>query len=121
MDQADAYDYLGSVPDASVDVIFSAQFVEHFPSDRLLELLELAHRRLANGLFIAETVNPESHLAIEDIFRGPDASAADLSAGAPVPVPPARYQSARVFYPTAGGFTQAQYQDAGEYAVIAVR
>jgi hypothetical protein len=33
----------------------------------------------------------------------------------------ARFRSARVFYPTAGGFTQTTYRDAGEYAVIAVK
>jgi hypothetical protein len=33
----------------------------------------------------------------------------------------AGYESARTFYPTAGGFTQTQYRDAGEYAVVAAK
>src|SRR5207253_8746658 len=62
-------DFLKRVPENSVDVIFSAQFIEHVPSDRLVELLQLGHSRLrAQGLFIAETVNPESHLALKTFF-----------------------------------------------------
>jgi cyclopropane fatty-acyl-phospholipid synthase-like methyltransferase len=110
------------VPDASLDVVFSAQVVEHFPAERLPELLELAHRKLAqDGLFIAETVNPESHEALKTFF-------VDLTHQRPI-YPQvllylchqARFRSARIFYPCAGGFTQTHYQDAGEYAVVAVR
>jgi SAM-dependent methyltransferase/glycosyltransferase involved in cell wall biosynthesis len=122
VEHADAYDYLGSIPDASLEVIFSAQVIEHFPSERLLEMLELAHRKLVpDGLFIAETVNPESHEALKTFF-------VDLTHQRPI-YPQvllylchqAQYRRARIFYPCAGGFTQAQYQDSGEYAVIAVR
>jgi hypothetical protein len=31
------------------------------------------------------------------------------------------YSSARIFYPVGGGFTQEQYESAGEYAVVAMR
>jgi cyclopropane fatty-acyl-phospholipid synthase-like methyltransferase len=119
---ADAYDFLQELPERSVDVIFSAQFVEHVPSQRLLELLELARSRLREGgLFIAETVNPESHLAMKTFF-------VDLTHQRPI-FPQvllqlcqgAGYRSGQTFYPTAGGFTQAQYRDAGEYAVIATK
>jgi SAM-dependent methyltransferase len=122
VEHADAYAYLGSVPDASLDVVFSAQVIEHVPSDRLPELLELAHRKLAqDGLFIAETVNPESHEALKTFF-------VDLTHQRPI-YPQvllylclqAGFGSARIFYPCSGGFTQAHYQDAGEYAVVALR
>jgi glycosyltransferase involved in cell wall biosynthesis/SAM-dependent methyltransferase len=122
VEHADAYDYLAGMPDASLDVIFSAQVIEHFPSDRLLEMLELARRKLdAGGLFIAETVNPESHEALKTFF-------VDLTHQRPI-YPQvllylcrqAGYRSARIFYPCAGGFTQAHYQDSGEYAVVAAR
>jgi len=33
----------------------------------------------------------------------------------------AGFTRAHTFYPTAGGFTQAQYRDAGEYAVVAAK
>jgi len=119
---ADAYDFLQGLPERSVDVVFSAQFIEHVPSDRLLELLELSISRLRpGGLFIAETVNPESHLAMKTFF-------VDLTHQRPIfpqvllqLCQTAGYQSARTFYPTAGGFTQTDYRDAGEYAVVAVK
>ena len=74
-----------------------------------------------DGLFIAETVNPESHEALKTFF-------VDLTHQRPI-YPQvllylcrqARFRSARIFYPCAGGFTQAQYQDSGEYAVVALR
>ncbi|MGI9145258.1 MAG: methyltransferase domain-containing protein [Chloroflexota bacterium] len=119
---ADAYDFLNEMPEQSVDVIFSAQFIEHVPSERLLELLELARSRLRDGgLFIAETVNPESHLAMKTFF-------VDLTHQRPIfpqvllqLCQTAGYRSAQTFYPTAGGFTQTQYRDAGEYAVVAAK
>ena len=123
-EHADAFDYLYGRAAESVDVIFSAQFIEHVPSERLPELLEVARARLRpGGLFIAETVNPESYLALKTFF-------VDLTHQRPIfpqvllhLVQTAGYRSARIFYPTAGGFTQTQaaYRDAGEYAVVAVK
>src|SRR5207237_9268749 len=64
VEHADAFEYLERLPRESVDVIFSAQFVEHVESSRLAEALELARGRLRpRGLFIVGTVNPESYLA----------------------------------------------------------
>jgi O-antigen chain-terminating methyltransferase len=119
---ADAFDYLRGVPEASLDVIFSAQFIEHIESGRLSEFVELARSRLrSRGLFIAETVNPESYLAQKTFF-------VDLTHQRPIfpqvlvhMCQTAGYQNARVFYPAAGGFTQTGYRDAGEYAVVAAK
>jgi SAM-dependent methyltransferase len=119
---ADAFDYLRGVPEASLDVIFSAQFIEHVESSRLLELLQLARSRLRErGLFIAETVNPESYTALKTFY-------VDLTHQRPIYpqvllhlCQTAAFVSARIFYPTAGGFTQLPYREAGEYAVIAVK
>jgi cyclopropane fatty-acyl-phospholipid synthase-like methyltransferase len=122
VENADAFDYLHSIPEASVDVVFSAQFIEHLDSQRVPDLIQLAFSRLRqNGLFIAETVNPESYLAMKTFHI-------DLTHQRPI-FPQvllhmcqiARFRSARIFYPTAGGFTQTAYRDAGEYAIIAVK
>jgi hypothetical protein len=103
-------------------VIFSAQFIEHVPSDRLLELLELGYSRLRKGgLFIAETVNPESHLAAKTFFVDLTHQRLIFPQVLLQIGQEAGYESARIFYPTAGGFTQAQYRDAGEYAIVAVK
>jgi SAM-dependent methyltransferase len=122
VEPGDAYEYLKGVAEASLDVVFSAQFIEHVDSHRLDELLELSLSRLRDGgLFIAETPNPESYLAQKAFY-------VDLTHQRPIfpqvllhLCQTAGYSSARIFYPTAGGFTQMNYRDAGEYAVIAVK
>jgi SAM-dependent methyltransferase len=121
-EHADAFDYLCSLEEASMDVVFSAQFVEHVESSRLGDLCALARSRLRDGgLFIAETVNPESYLAQKSFYI-------DLTHQRPI-FPQVLlhicqnvgFRSARIFYPNNGGFTQANYRDAGEYAIIAVK
>jgi SAM-dependent methyltransferase len=57
--QADALEFLASVPDDSLGGLFAAQVVEHLPPDRLLDLLALASRKLRPGArIVLETVNP---------------------------------------------------------------
>ena len=59
--QADAVEYLRSVPEHSLGSIVAIQVVEHLPIEVLVQLLELAASRLQpGGLFIAETPNPGS-------------------------------------------------------------
>jgi SAM-dependent methyltransferase len=117
----DAVNYLRSLPEATVDAIFSAQVIEHLDPKDLRELLALSRTRLRRGgVLIAETVNPESHQALKTFH-------VDLTHQRPI-YPQvllhlcreAGFPSGRVFYPTGGGFTQVNYQTAGEYAVIAV-
>lgn len=58
---ADLYEYLGALPDSSLDGIFSAQVAEHLPPERLPEMLRLASAKLArDGVLAIETPNPES-------------------------------------------------------------
>jgi SAM-dependent methyltransferase len=118
--QADALAYLRDQPPDSIDAIFSAQFVEHLTTDRLMELLTLARSRLCpGGLFIAETVNPESIQALR-VFH------VDLTHKRPI-FPQTLLQLCRetgftrasIFYPEGGGFTQEHYDTVGEYAVVA--
>jgi SAM-dependent methyltransferase len=67
--QADALEHLSSLPDASVGGVFCAQLVEHLPPAALLRLLELAAAKLRpGGLFVAETINPLSPLALRNYF-----------------------------------------------------
>jgi O-antigen chain-terminating methyltransferase len=59
-DEADLFEHLGSLPEASLDGIFCSQVVEHIPADRLPEMIKLAASRLERGGVIAiETPNPE--------------------------------------------------------------
>jgi O-antigen chain-terminating methyltransferase len=56
----DVFACLAGIPDASLDGIFSAQFVEHLPVDIYASLISQSARKLAPGGVLAiETPNPE--------------------------------------------------------------
>jgi SAM-dependent methyltransferase len=118
----DALAYVRKQRPSTFDAIFSAQFIEHVPTEELPKLLALAHTRLREGgLFIAETPNPESFEALKTFH-------VDLTHHRPIYPQVLLYmclregfRSARIFYPAGGGFTQKNYERAGEYAVVAVK
>ena len=59
-EEADLFEYLGNLPEASLDGIFCSQVVEHIPVARLPEMIKLAASRLQrNGVIAIETPNPE--------------------------------------------------------------
>jgi SAM-dependent methyltransferase len=69
VEQADAVEHLGALPDGSLGGIFSAQVVEHLPAPTLVRVLELAAAKLRpSGLFVAETINPLSPIALRNYF-----------------------------------------------------
>jgi SAM-dependent methyltransferase len=69
VEQADLLEHLGSVEDGSLGGVFAGQVVEHLPPGALQKLLELAATKLrAGGVFIAETINPLSPLALRNYF-----------------------------------------------------
>jgi SAM-dependent methyltransferase len=69
VEQADALAYLDGLADGSLGGIFAAQVVEHLPPGTLVRLLELAAAKLrSGGLFVAETINPLSPLALRSYF-----------------------------------------------------
>jgi len=119
--EADAIEYLQSLPECSLDGIFSAQVIEHVEPKQLTTLLSLAKTRLRpRGVFIAETVNPESFEALKTFH-------VDLTHQKPIYpqvllwlCQQAGFPTARIFYPLGGGFTQQNYGNVGEYAVVAM-
>jgi SAM-dependent methyltransferase len=55
----DAFTYLESLPDDSLGGLFAAQLVEHLEMTRIIELVNLCHRKLqVGGFLILETPNP---------------------------------------------------------------
>ena len=65
----DALAYLAGLADGSLGGIFAGQVVEHLPAPALLRLLELSAQKLrSGGLFVAETINPLSPLALRSYF-----------------------------------------------------
>jgi glycosyltransferase involved in cell wall biosynthesis/SAM-dependent methyltransferase len=118
--QQDALVFLQQATPASLDAIFSAQFIEHVDPTQLLDLLVWARRDLrAGGIFVAETVNPENYEALKTFY-------VDLTHQRPL-FPQvllhlcweAGFGDAWIFYPEGGGFTQRCYDAVGEYAVVA--
>ncbi len=58
---ADIFQHLEATPPGTYDAITAFHVIEHFPFDRLLKLLQLAHRALKpGGLAILETPNPRN-------------------------------------------------------------
>lgn len=69
VEQADALAYLDGLDDGSLGGIFAGQVVEHLPAPTLVRLLEVAAQKLrSGGLFVAETINPLSPLALRSYF-----------------------------------------------------
>ena len=65
----DAVAYLDTLEDGSVGGIFAAQLVEHLPAATLVRLLQLSAQKLRpGGVFVAETINPLSPLALRSYF-----------------------------------------------------
>jgi SAM-dependent methyltransferase len=69
IEQADALDYLQGLGDETLGGIFMGQVVEHLPAATLARVLELAARKLrGGGVFVAETINPLSPLALRNYY-----------------------------------------------------
>ena len=60
VEKADIFDYLNALPDASEDVIFCSQVVEHLEPATLSSMIQLCVSRLMKGgVLVIETPNPE--------------------------------------------------------------
>jgi 2-polyprenyl-3-methyl-5-hydroxy-6-metoxy-1,4-benzoquinol methylase len=70
--QNDIFQYLESVPDESIDGIFSAQVIEHLPFEKLDGLFRLAYKKLKpEGILVIETVNPYNLSAFRAFYLDP--------------------------------------------------
>jgi SAM-dependent methyltransferase len=69
VEQADLVEHLEQLDDGSLGGIFMGQVVEHLPAATLVRALGLAAAKLRpGGLFVAETINPLSPLALRSYF-----------------------------------------------------
>lgn len=65
----DAFAYLGALSDDALGGIFAAQFIEHLPPRRVIDLVKLCYRKLAPGGFLVlETPNPGCLMVFADSF-----------------------------------------------------
>jgi O-antigen chain-terminating methyltransferase len=77
-EQADLFEHLNALPNASLGGVICCQVVEHLPPERLPEMIRLVHAKLrAGGLLAIETPNPEclaifaTHFYIDPTHRHP--------------------------------------------------
>jgi SAM-dependent methyltransferase len=120
--EVDAVRWLLEQPEASFDIIFSAQVIEHLQHEDLLQLLSASHHALRpGGRFIAETVNPHSVAAWKTFHT-------DLTHQRPifpetllVLCMSAGFGEATIVYPLSEGDFVADRVDRGEFAVVATR
>ena len=118
--EGDAIAYLASLPERSVGAIFSAQFAEHLPFRDLLRCLELARTRLVpGGLFIAETVNPNSIEGLKTFYVDPSHVKPLFPEVFLFLCRSMGFAGVRLFYPNGGGFDEANPTRQPEYAVVA--
>jgi SAM-dependent methyltransferase len=116
----EAGSYLESLAGSSVDVVFSAQFIEHIDLDALTALLTASRHALrSGGTLIAETVNPHSLPALRTFW-------VDLTHVKPifpetllVLCREAGYPSAEIVFPNGSGDFERDRRHCGEYAVVA--
>jgi len=118
--QEDFETYLKKIETPTFDGIFSAQFIEHIPSEKVFDFFKLCHATLKpGGVLVVETVNPYSIEALRtfhvDLTHQKILYPEVLLYGCMG----AGFKRASVYYPNHGGFNEAEYDVAGEYAVIA--
>jgi glycosyltransferase involved in cell wall biosynthesis/SAM-dependent methyltransferase len=122
VEHADALDYLSRQASGSVRAIFSAQFIEHLPYERLIEFLRLSYQVLPpDGVFVAETVNPHSVQAFKAFWT-------DITHQRPI-FPETLlalcrlqgFEAASIVFPTGTGDAEVDRWRAGDYAIVARR
>jgi O-antigen chain-terminating methyltransferase len=68
--EGEALEHLQSLPDNSLDGIFSAQMVEHYSPKSLQQLLQVCFEKLQHQRYlIIETQNPQSLYALSHFYR----------------------------------------------------
>jgi SAM-dependent methyltransferase len=116
---AEALKWIEGQPDGSLDLVISAQFLEHLPPDRLDDLFAGSRRVLRRGgRFIAETVNPHCFSALRTFWVDPAHHQPLFPEALLLLLHAAGFSTAHVEYPCYTGPGDPRL-GAGEYAVIA--
>jgi SAM-dependent methyltransferase len=119
---AEVVAYLESRPDESYGAIFSAQLIEHLEYDAFLRLLALARAKLVQGgLFVAETVNPHSILALRSFWLDPTHRAPLYPEVTVLLSGLSGFDSVRAIFPGGSGELETDRRECGDYAVVAAK
>lgn len=117
---ADAASYLERQPESQLEVIFSAQVIEHMLPAELERVLDLARGALSpDGLLIAETVNPHAPDALKAFWVDPTHQHPIFPEVALVLCRIAGFRSAYVFFPGGSGDVDRDRESCPAYAVVA--
>lgn len=122
VEQTDAISYLRGQADASLPVIFSAQFVEHLTYEDLISFLQLSRAKLKpSGQLIFETVNPHAFEVFKTFWT-------DLRHQRPIFPEVAvawcwllGFEQAYVLFPNGVGDLVKDRATQGEYAIVATK
>jgi SAM-dependent methyltransferase len=118
--RADALEWLRNREKKSLDVVFSAQFVEHLPTGVLSDLFATARECLRpGGRLIAETVNPYCPSALRAFWVDPTHIHPLYPETLLVLLHQAGFTSAYVVYPTSDREPEIARTEAGEYGIVA--
>jgi len=118
--RADALEWLRGREKKSLDVVFSAQFVEHLPTSVLPELLGTARECLRpGGRLIAETVNPYCPSALRAFWVDTTHVQPLYPETLLVLLHQAGFTSGYVVYPASDEEPEVARTRTGEYAVVA--
>lgn len=121
VEPGDGIEYLSTVMDDSLGVIFAAQVIEHLPYGRLVELLRRALLKLApGGMLILETVNPHDPQALKTFWVDPTHQHPLFPEVMLALCRISGFDSAYVFHPGGSGDYERDRQSHGTYAVVAV-
>jgi SAM-dependent methyltransferase len=120
VEQIGVNDALESLPDRSLGAVFAAQVIEHLAYRDLLRFFELSRRKLAaDGLFIAETVNPHSIQAFKMFWIDPTHQTPLYPEVAVTLCRLNGFASAIVIFPNGVDDLERDRAEQGEYAVVA--
>jgi len=120
--QQDGLTALDAAADDTLGAVVSLQVIEHLPYEAFHRLFALAAQKLRRGgLFVAETVNPHSQVALKHFWL-------DLTHEQPVfpevalaGAGTAGFREAYIFYPGGTGDAEADRTRVGDYALVATR
>ena len=120
--EADVLAYLESIPEGSVDGVFTAQMIEHIPFREVHRLFVLVLRKLApDGVFVAETVNPHCLEALRLFHLDPTHVAPLYPETLQFVAESIGFRKVQIMYPCPRAEGGDPYFDCSEYAVVATR
>jgi 2-polyprenyl-3-methyl-5-hydroxy-6-metoxy-1,4-benzoquinol methylase len=119
---ADVNEFLEAQPDASLGAVFSAQLIEHLGYEDLQRFMGLARDKLVpGGLFIAETVNPHSIIALRSFWVDPTHRAPIYPEVVTLLARLHGYSQAIILFPRGAGELEKDRAECGDYSLVATK